>query len=364
MPARPYNFYAGPAVLPREVLEQAQAEMTDFKGIGMSLMEISHRSPEYEEIHNETQQLFQELLLLPKGYRVLFVPGGGSLQFSMIPMNFLKPGKIANYVQTGLWAEKAIEEARKVGDVYVSYSGKENNYSKMPSMNDIQIQSQTDAYLHITSNETVNGTQFHSFPEVNDVPVFVDMSSDILSRPLDVSKFDLIYAGAQKNLGPSGVTIVIIREELVQYHTSLLPAMLDYSTYVEYNSLYNTPPVYSIYMVNLVLKWIKRNGGLCALENRNKEKAKLIYDAIDHSDGFYLGMAHPDSRSLMNITFKLQNESLEHIFKREAENRQLIGLEGHRSVGHIRASVYNALPYDACQALAEFMNDFQKRYFR
>ncbi|MFC5647664.1 3-phosphoserine/phosphohydroxythreonine transaminase [Paenibacillus solisilvae] len=362
MPKRPYNFYAGPAVLPHEVLEQAQAEITDFKGIGLSLMEISHRSPEYEEIHNETQHLFKELLQLPEGYHVLFLPGGASLQFSMIPMNLLVPGKVANYILTGVWADKAIEEARKVGDVYVSYSGKTNNFTEMPSLKDIQVHAQTDAYLHITSNETVNGTQFHNFPAIRNVPVIADMSSDILSRPLDASKFAFIYAGAQKNLGPAGVTIVILREELIQHHTAPLPAMLDYRTYIKHNSLYNTPPVYSIYMVNLVLKWIKRSGGLSVLEKRNEEKARLIYDTLDQSGGFYRGFAQPASRSLMNITFKVWNDELEKLFFQEANTQGFVGLEGHRSLGHIRASVYNAMPYEACQALADFMKDFQRRY--
>ncbi|RRJ67256.1 3-phosphoserine/phosphohydroxythreonine transaminase [Paenibacillus oralis] len=362
MHARPYNFYAGPAVLPQEVLEQAQSEMNNYGATGLSLMEISHRSPIYDAIHNETQLLFKELLQLPDEYHVLFLPGGASLQFSMIPMNFLTPGKVANYILSGLWAEKAIEEACKVGDVYVSFSGKANNFTKMPSLQDIQVHTQMDAYLHITSNETVNGTQLHHFPVIQDVPLIADMSSDILSRPFDISKFAVIYAGAQKNLGPAGVTIVILREEALPQHTTSLPAMLDYRTYIKHNSLYNTPPVYPIYMVNLVLKWIKHSGGLNIMEKRNEEKARLIYDAIDQSGGFYKGLAHPASRSLMNITFKIWNDELEKRFIQEASTQQLVGLEGHRSVGHIRASVYNALPYKACQALAEFMKEFQKRY--
>lgn len=362
MRIRPYNFYAGPAALPLEVIERAQAELSDFKGIGMSLMEISHRSKEYEEIHDETQQLFKELLQLPEEYKVLFLQGGASTQFSMIPMNFLVPGKIANYVMTGAWAEKAILEARKIGDVFISASGEANNYVEIPSLEDIQVYPQTAAYLHITSNETIAGTQFHSFPRIKNVPLIADMSSDILSRPLDVSQFALIYAGAQKNLGPSGVTVVLLREEIVRNIPENLPVMLKYDTFTKHNSLYNTPPVYSIYIVNLVLKWIKQHGGLVSFEKRNAEKAKLIYDAIDQSGGFYTGMVKLNSRSLMNITFKVHDDELEKLFLQQSKANHFIGLEGHRSVGHLRASTYNAVPYEACKALTDFMIDFQKRY--
>lgn len=361
MRIRPYNFYAGPAALPIEVLEQAQAEMIDYKGIGMSIMEISHRSKEYEEIHNEAQQLFKELLQLPAGYKVLFLQGGASTQFSMIPMNFLPLGKIGNYVMTGAWADKAIQEARKFGETVIAASGEANNYMEIPSISDIQVNPQKAAYLHITSNETINGSQFHSFPHMDHVPLIADMSSDILSRPIDASQFALIYAGAQKNLGPSGVTVVILQEEIIRNIPAHLPVMLNYETYTQHNSLFNTPPVYSIYMVNLVLKWIKQHGGLEGLEKRNAEKAKLIYDAIDQSGGFYTGMVKPNSRSLMNITFKVHNEQLEKLLLQKANAEHFIGLEGHRSVGHLRASTYNAVPYEACQALADLMIDFQKR---
>lgn len=361
MYTRPYNFYAGPAALPLEVLEQAKAELTDFRGIGLSLMEISHRSSEYETLHNETLQLFNELLQLPKGYQVLLLPGGGSLQFTMIPMNFITPGKIANYVMTGFWANKAIKEAQHVGEVYVSYSGDSNHFTKMPSLVEIETHPETDAYMHITTNETVNGTQFHNYPAFVHVPLIADMSSDILSRPIDISKFSLVYAGAQKNLGPSGVTVVILREEFVTNHSNKLPDMLSYKTFMKHNSMYNTPPTFSIYMMNLVLKWINKIGGLHVVEEHNEAKAKRIYDAIDHSGGYYIGIANPTSRSLMNVTFKLQNENLEEKFLQEAKANGFLGLEGHRSVGHIRVSIYNATEIKACIALTDFMQDFQNR---
>lgn len=361
MGQRAYNFNAGPAALPLEVLEQAQAELVDYRGIGMSIMEISHRSKEYEEVNDETQALFRELLQLPDTTRVLFLQGGASTQFSMVPMNFLAPGKVANYVMTGAWAEKAIKEAKKVGEVKIVASGEASNYTKIPAPEEIRVDPDA-AYLHITTNETIAGSEYHSYPDTGDVPLIADMSSDILSRPFDASKFAVIYAGAQKNLGPAGVTVAILREDMVQDSPKHLPTMLRYDTYTKNNSLYNTPPVYSVYMVNLVLKWIKRNGGLAAMERRNRDKAKLIYDAIDQSGGFYEGMVDPGSRSLMNITFKLGNDELEKRFLQESEANGFVGLKGHRSVGHMRASTYNAVPYEACKALADFMNDFRRRH--
>jgi phosphoserine aminotransferase len=357
---RAYNFNAGPAALPLEVLEQAQAEFLEYRGIGMSIMEISHRSKEYEQVNDETQQLFKELLQLPDGYRVLFLQGGASLQFSMVPLNFLAPGKTANYVMTGTWADKAIKEAKKVGEVHIAASGQASDFTRIPENSEIKLSADA-AYLHITTNETVAGSQFHSFPETGDVPLFADMSSDILSRPFDASQFGLIYAGAQKNLGPSGVTVVLLRGDIAVESPKNLPIMLKYETYTEQNSLYNTPPVYSVYMMNLVLKWIKANGGLAEMERRNIAKAKLIYDTIDQSGGFYAGLIAPESRSLMNITFKLQDESLEKKFIEESERNGFVGLKGHRSVGHMRASTYNAVPHEACKALADFMTDFQRR---
>jgi phosphoserine aminotransferase len=360
MTKRAYNFNAGPAALPLEVLKRAQEELVDFRGIGMSIMEISHRSAEYEQVNNETQQLMKDLLHIPDGYKVLFIQGGASTQFTMVPMNLLKQGQAASYVMTGSWAEKAYQEAQLFGDVHVAAASAEGTPLSVPNLSDIRV-ADNAAYLHITSNETIAGTQYAEYPETGSIPLIADMSSDIMSKAIDVSKFSLIYAGAQKNLGPSGVTVVIVKEDLVKDAPKSIPTMLKYSTYIKNNSLYNTPPAYSVYMVNLVLQWVKENGGLQAMEQRNREKTDLIYGAIDASGGFYEGLAAKSSRSLMNITFKLQDEQLEKAFIKESENNGFIGLKGHRSVGHLRASTYNAVPRESCQALADFMNDFRQK---
>lgn len=358
MTKRSYNFNAGPAALPLEVLQQAQEQFVDYKGIGMSIMEVSHRSKEYEQINDETQQLMSELLGLPAGYKVLFMQGGASTQFAMIPMNLLHPGQTGSYIMTGAWAEKAYQEAQMLGhEVSIAASSREGGLLNMPALSEIQP-SANAAYLHITSNETIAGTQFSDFPD-SSIPLIADMSSDILSRQFDASKFAMIYAGAQKNLGPSGVTVVIVREDLFKNEPKNIPTMLRYSTALKNNSLYNTPPVYSVYMVNLVLKWIKANGGLSAMEARNREKTALIYNTIDSSNGFFEGMVAQADRSLMNITFKLPSEELEKQFLKEATANGFVGLAGHRSVGHLRASTYNAVPYESCKALADFMKQFQ-----
>jgi phosphoserine aminotransferase len=360
MTKRSYNFNAGPAALPLEVLQQAQEQFVDYNGIGMSIMEISHRSKEYEQVNDETQQLMSELLGLPAGYKVLFLQGGASTQFTMIPMNLLTAGKTGSYIMTGAWAEKAYQEAQLLGEVSISASSRESGLLNMPAISHIHP-SPNSAYLHITSNETIAGTQFAEFPDTGDVPLIADMSSDILSRKFDASKFAMIYAGAQKNLGPSGVTVVIVREDILKNEPKNIPTMLRYSTYLKNNSLYNTPPVYSVYMVNLVLKWIKANGGLTAMEARNREKTSLIYNTMDSSNGFYEGMVEKADRSLMNITFKLQTDELEKSFLKEATANGFVGLAGHRSVGHLRASTYNAVPYDSCKALSELMQQFQSK---
>ncbi|MEB3102447.1 3-phosphoserine/phosphohydroxythreonine transaminase [Ferviditalea candida] len=360
MEKRAYNFNAGPAALPLEVLQQAREELVNYRGIGMSLMEVSHRSKEYEQVNDETQQLFRELMGIPEGYHVLLLQGGASTQFSMIPMNLLPPGKTAGYVMTGSWAEKAYKEAKLIGEAQIVASSEADNFAKIPSLKEISIHPDL-AYLHITSNETIGGIQFQQFPDTGNVPLVADMSSDILSRPIDVSSFALIYAGAQKNLGPSGVTVVIVRNELVQDSPKHLPTMFRYSTHAANQSLYNTPPVYSVYMMNLVLKWVRDQGGAIEMERRNREKTKLIYDMIDQSGGFYRGVAHPEDRSQMNVTFRLNDEELEKQFVKESSAQGFVGLKGHRSVGGLRASTYNAVPYDSCKALAEFMGDFQKR---
>ena len=358
MTKRSYNFNAGPAALPLEVLQQAQEQFVDYKGIGMSIMEVSHRSKEYEQINDETQQLMSELLGLPTGYKVLFMQGGASTQFAMIPMNLIHSGQSGSYIMTGAWAEKAYQEAQMLGEVSIAASSRESGLLNMPVLSEIHPSSNA-AYLHITSNETISGTQFTDFPDTGSIPLIADMSSDILSRQFDASKFAMIYAGAQKNLGPSGVTVVIIREDILKNEPKNIPTMLRYSTYLKNNSLYNTPPVYSVYMVNLVLKWIKANGGLSAMEARNREKASLIYNTIDSSNGFFEGMVEKADRSQMNITFKLPSEELEKQFLKEAAANGFVGLAGHRSVGHLRASTYNAVPHESCKALADFMKQFQ-----
>lgn len=357
---RAYNFNAGPAALPLEVLQKAQEELVEFQGIGMSIMEISHRSAEYEQVHNETQALLKEIFGIPDGYQVQFLQGGASTQFAMIPMNFLKAGQVGSYVLTGAWAEKAIQEAQLFGEVQLAASSKDQKFMKVPALSEIVIPDNA-AYLHLTSNETIGGTQFQSFPDTGSVPLIADMSSDILSRPVDISQFAMIYAGAQKNLGPSGVTVVILREDMLQDVPKNIPTMLRYEIHAKNNSLYNTPPVYSIYMVNLVLKWIKGQGGLAAVEKNNREKTGLIYNAIDQSGGFFRGPVDKDSRSMMNVTFRLADEELEKKFIKDTAAQGFVGLKGHRSVGGLRASTYNAVPYEACKALADFMIDFQKR---
>ena len=356
---RAYNFNAGPAALPLAVLKKAQAELLDFNDSGMSIMEHSHRGNDYDVVHNQAITLLKELLAIPEGYEVLFLQGGASLQFSMVPMNFLPTGKKAGYVFTGVWSEKAYAEAEKLGEVFVAATAKEGNYRRIPALKEISYEADT-AYLHITSNNTIYGTEYHAFPDTGAVPLIADMSSDILSCPIDVSKFALIYAGAQKNLGPSGVTVVIIRRDFLEQAKKNGPTMLQYATYAKNNSLYNTPPTFGIYMMKLMLEWVKAEGGLPAIYKRNQEKAALIYDAIDDSNGFYIGHAQPDARSLMNITFRLADEKLEKKFLEQAKQAGFVGLNGHRSAGGCRASTYNAVPYESCKALRDYMLTFQK----
>lgn len=356
---RAFNFNAGPSALPLEVLQKAQAELVDFKGTGMSIMELSHRSATFEEVHNEAIARFRKLYEIPENYEVLFLQGGASLQFTMIPMNFLAEGQKASYIQTGAWSEKAFKEAKFFGTPVEAASTKENNYKNIPATQDIQIDAEA-AYVHLTSNNTIFGTQWKTFPTTGDIPLIADMSSDILSKKVNISDFAMIYAGAQKNLGPSGVTVVIIRKDLLEKANPNIPTMLQYGTHSKNNSLYNTPPTFGIYMLGEVLKWVEAAGGLEAIEKQNEEKAKLIYDAIDNSNGFYYGHATEDSRSLMNITFRVADEALEKKFLAEAKDAGFVGLNGHRSVGGCRASAYNSVPVEACQALADFMVKFQQ----
>jgi phosphoserine aminotransferase len=355
---RTYNFNAGPSALPISVLEKAQAELIDFRGTGMSVMELSHRSRPYEEVHNQAIISLKELLSIPDTHEVLFLQGGASLQFSMVPMNFLNPEKKAGYVMTGSWSEKAYAEAKLFGDVYQAATTKEGNYRSIPQLDQIHY-SPEDAYLHLTSNNTIYGTQWKDFPDTGEVPLIADMSSDILSKPVDVSKFALIYAGAQKNLGPSGVTVVIIRKDLLEKANTSIPTMLKYSTHAKNNSLYNTPPTFGIYMLGEVLNWAKELGGLTAITKQNEEKAKYIYDTIDASNGFYIGHAEKNSRSLMNITFNLKTPELEKKFLDQAKQEGFVGVNGHRSIGGCRVSAYNAVPMEACKVFSEFMNQFQ-----
>lgn len=356
---RVHNFNAGPAALPLSVLEQAQAELLDYQGRGMSILEMSHRSKEYEAINAEAEARFKGLLGVGDGYRVLFVQGGASTQFAMVPMNFLQPGTVADYLLTGVWSDKAIEEAQRIGEARVAASTKAEQYCRIPHFEEIEL-SDAPAYVHLTSNNTIYGTQWHWWPEVGHAPLVADMSSDIMSRPLPADRFALIYAGAQKNIGPAGVTVVLAQEAFLAQATSTPPTMLQYKTFAKNNSLYNTPPVFAVYLLNLVLGWIEASGGLEAIGERNRQKAKLVYDAIDESGGFYRGHAAPDSRSLMNVTFRLADETLEKQFVEEAKGQEMVGLAGHRSVGGARASLYNATELESCHALAQFMAEFQR----
>lgn len=358
---RAYNFNAGPAALPFEVLQEAQAELLDFRGTGMSVMELSHRSKDYDAVHEEAGQLLRKLMGIPEDYEVLFLQGGASLQFAMVPLNLLNEGQTANYILTGSWSEKALDEAVKVGSTKIGASTKEEKYRRIPALSELEIDG-AEAYVHITSNNTIYGTQWKEFPDTKGVPLVADMSSDILSRPVEVRQFGLIYAGAQKNLGPSGVTVVIIRKDLLSRSKGELPTMLNYNTHAKSRSLYNTPPTFGIYLLGKVLRWVERQGGVAAMAEHNELKAKILYDAIDQSNGFYRGHAEPASRSTMNVTFNLATEELEKEFLAEAKEAGFVGLAGHRSIGGCRASIYNAVPREACEALRDFMLAFKAKH--
>lgn len=358
---RVFNFNPGPSTLPLPVLEKAQGELLNYKGTGMSVMEMSHRSKEFEAIAHSAEALFKELAGVGEDYRVLFLQGGASLQFNMIPLNFLTSGKTADYVVTGSFAEKAWKEAKKTGSANAAASTEQENYRRVPRQEELRF-SNDAAYAHITTNNTIYGTQWHYIPETGGIPLVADMSSDILSRPLDYNRFALVYAGAQKNLGPSGVTLVMIRKDLLQAVPDTLPSMLRYDIFAKNDSLYNTPPTFALYMLELMLQWLKNSGGLPAIGKHNEEKAALIYEAIDASGGFYTGHAAKDSRSLMNITFRLPDEETEKAFVKEAAAAGLVGLKGHRSVGGMRASVYNAMSREGCETLAAFMHKFRMKH--
>jgi len=350
-----HNFYAGPAILPQEVLEKAKAELTSLNGIGLSVMEISHRSKDFDAIITSAEENFKKLLNIPDNYHVLFLQGGASQQFGMIPMNLLKDGT-ADYVNTGAWAKKAIKEAKLFGNVNIAASSEDKNFSYIPK--EFNFTDECN-YVHVTSNETIGGIQFNNFPDTGDIPLIADMSSDIMSKKLDISKFGLIYAGAQKNIGPSGVTLVIIRDDLVENSADGITTMLSYKTHAEKKSLYNTPPSFGIYIIKLVTDWLIELGGLDEIEKINAEKAGLLYDKFDSGD-FYNGTANIEDRSKMNVTFRLPSEELEKKFIEEATAAGFIGLKGHRSVGGCRASIYNAMPLESVQELVKFMDEFEK----
>ena len=359
MTERIYNFSSGPAVLPLPVLEQAQRDLISLPGVGMSVMEISHRSSTFEEIIGKAEADMRRLAGIPEGYRILFLQGGATLQFSMVPLNLLTEGRTADYVMTGTWADKAVKEARRVGSVHETGSTADTNFNRIPA--DAELELTPDAaYVHMTSNNTIEGTQWHRLPPVDDVPLVSDASSDIFSRPIDVSQYGLVYAGAQKNLGPSGVTVVIIRQDLLERSTKALHTMLNYAVHAQNGSLYNTPPAFGIYVLGLVLEWLLGQGGLPAIAAVNGRKAGKLYAELDRT-GFWRPTAEEASRSLMNVTFRLASEDLEKAFITESTAAGFDGLKGHRSVGGMRASIYNAFPEQGVDDLVAFMREFERR---
>lgn len=365
MEKRIYNFSAGPAILPEEVLLEAQKELFTLPGVGMSILEISHRSKTFDAILADAKNGIKQLLNIPDNYEILFLQGGASLQFSMVPLNLMPPKNKADYISTGSWSKKAIKEAKRVGTVNIAATTEEGEgenkfFKRIPKQSELKLDPDA-AYVHFTSNNTIYGTQWMSEPEVGNVPLVCDASSDILHKPIDVSKYGMIYAGAQKNIGPSGVVLVIIRKDLLERSQDSLHTMLNYKLQAENDSMYNTPNTFGIYIIKLVTKHLLSLGGLSKMYEINKAKAKILYDAIDNSGGFYKGHAAADSRSLMNITFNLTTPDLEKKLIDEATKAGFSGLKGHRSVGGLRASIYNAFPTKGVEDLVSFMNDFQKR---
>ncbi|HMI86113.1 MAG TPA: 3-phosphoserine/phosphohydroxythreonine transaminase [Polyangiaceae bacterium] len=359
--ARVYNFNAGPAALPLAALERARDELIDFNGSGMSIIEHSHRGKEYEAVHDEAEALVRELLSVSDQYHVLFLQGGASQQFAMVPMNLLPPAKSADYILTGGWSEKALEEAKLVGQVRVASTTAEGGkYTRIPEASELKLDPQA-AYVHVTSNNTLFGTQWFDFPATGNVPLVCDMSSDFLWRKFDVNRFGLVYAGAQKNAGPSGIVIVIVRKDLVESGRKDIPKIFRYKTHADNRSLYNTPPTFSVYLVRNVLSWIKDQGGLGAMEKANRDKGRVLYGAIDGAPDFYRCPVEKKSRSLMNVVFRLPTEALEEQFVSEAKKAKMVGIKGHRSVGGIRVSTYNAVSLEAVQTMAAFMSDFHKK---
>lgn len=355
-----FNFGAGPAMLPKEVMERAQAEMLDWNSTGISVMEMSHRSPEFIRIAEQAEADLREIMSIPESYKVLFLSGGASLQFAMVPMNLLGNRKGADYLHTGIWSGKALEEARHFGEMKLVASGKEYNFTSIPDRKKWELDTDA-AYVYYTANETIGGLEFHEIPDVGQVPLVTDMTSSILSMPLDVTKFGLIFAGAQKNIGPAGLTVIIVREDLVHTPSANVPTLLAYETHIKSKCMYNTPPTYNWYMSGLVFQWIKDQGGLDAMAERSKSKSGKLYAAIDASE-FYNNPISHDHRSRMNVPFTLADENLESSFISEARKAGLTALEGHRSVGGMRASLYNAMPETGVDALVAFMADFEQRY--
>jgi phosphoserine aminotransferase len=356
---RVYNFSSGPAVLPVAVLEEIQRDLMALPNVGMSILEISHRSAAFEAILAKAEADVRAVAGIPANYKILFLQGGASTQFSMVPMNLLTPGTTADYIDGGSWADKAIKEAKKVGTVNIAASTKAENYSRVPLQSELAL-TRGAAYVHMTSNNTIEGTEYKTLPDVGDAPLVSDTSSDMFSRPLDVAKHALIYAGAQKNLGPSGVTLVIIREDMLPRSQKSLPTMMNYAVQAENGSMYNTPPTFAVYTLGLVVKWLIGQGGLTAMAAINERKAAKLYAEIDRT-GFYRGTAHKDCRSLMNVTFRLPSEDLEKQFVKESTAGGLDGLKGHRSVGGMRASIYNAFPEAGVDDLVGFMREFERK---
>jgi phosphoserine aminotransferase len=358
--ARLLNFSAGPAVLPEPVLQQAAAEMLDWHGSGMSVMEMSHRGKEFIAIHAQAEADLRELMAIPKNYKVLFLQGGASAQFSVVPMNLLRGKTNADYINTGQWSKKAITDAKKYCKVNVAASSEADNYTRAPKQAEWKLDPDA-AYVHLTTNETIGGVEFHWVPDTGSVPIVADMSSHILSRPMDVSRYGLIYAGAQKNIGPAGVTIVIVRDDLLGQALPVTPTVFDYKVQAENDSMSNTPATYGIYVAGLVFQWLKKQGGMTAMEQINRAKAALLYDYLDQTE-FYHSPVAKDDRSLMNIPFTLRNADLDKVFIQETEAAGLTQLKGHRSVGGMRASIYNAMPIEGVQTLVQFMREFERKH--
>jgi len=359
MEKRIYNFSAGPAILPEEVLLEAQKELFSYKGSGMSIMEMSHRGKIFDGIIKEADADLRKLLSIDDKYSILFLQGGATLQFSMVPLNLMPPKNKADYILTGAWAEKALKEAKRVGTANVAGTTKAENYSRLPKQSELKLDPDA-SYVHFTSNNTIFGTEYKVEPEVGNVPLVCDASSDFLSRKLDINKYGLLYAGAQKNIGPAGVVVVIIRNDLLERSSDTLHTYMNYKVHASNETMYNTPATFGIYIAGLVFKWLLNMGGADEMYKRNVEKAKVLYDAIDASEGYYKGIVVPEARSLMNVTYRLPSEQLEEKFIKEASAKGMSGIKGHRSVGGIRASIYNAFPKKGVEALVAFMDDFKK----